>query len=84
MQQTVIIADDAQFMRLMLKDILEEMDLTVVAEGYTASESEKVQKDLEKVKKILIAENNKYKWNSFIFQNILNLSLSKFNGDVAH
>ena len=33
MQQTVIIADDAQFMRLMLKDILEEMGLTVVAEA---------------------------------------------------
>lgn len=33
MQQTVIIADDAQFMRLMLKDILEDMGLTVVAEA---------------------------------------------------
>ncbi len=33
MQQTVIIADDAQFMRLMLKDILEEMGLNVVAEA---------------------------------------------------
>ena len=32
MQQTVIIADDAQFMRLMLKDILEDMGLKVVAE----------------------------------------------------
>ena len=33
MQQTVIIADDAQFMRLMLKDILEDMGLRVVAEA---------------------------------------------------
>jgi len=33
MQQTVIIADDAQFMRLMLKDILEDLGLTVVAEA---------------------------------------------------
>jgi two-component system chemotaxis response regulator CheY len=33
MQQTVIIADDAQFMRLMLKDILEDMGLQVVAEA---------------------------------------------------
>lgn len=33
MQQTVIIADDAQFMRLMLKDILEDMGLKVVAEA---------------------------------------------------
>ena len=33
MQQTVIIADDAQFMRAMLKDILEEIGLKVVAEA---------------------------------------------------
>ena len=33
MQQTVIIADDAQFMRAMLKDILEEIGWTVVAEA---------------------------------------------------
>ena len=33
MQQTVIIADDAQFMRLMLKDILEDLGLRVVAEA---------------------------------------------------
>jgi two-component system chemotaxis response regulator CheY len=32
MQQTVIIADDAQFMRGMLKDILEDMDCRIVAE----------------------------------------------------
>lgn len=33
MQQTVIIADDAQFMRAMLKDILEDIGLKVVAEA---------------------------------------------------
>jgi two-component system, chemotaxis family, chemotaxis protein CheY len=33
MQQTVIIADDAQFMRAMLRDIVEEMGLRVVAEA---------------------------------------------------
>ncbi len=33
MQQTVIIADDAQFMRAMLKDILEEIGCSVVAEA---------------------------------------------------
>ncbi|MBD3219718.1 response regulator [bacterium] len=33
MQQTVIIADDAQFMRVMLKDILEDLGFTVIAEA---------------------------------------------------
>lgn len=33
MRQTVIIADDAQFMRTMLKDIVEEIGLKVVAEA---------------------------------------------------
>ncbi len=33
MQQTVIIADDAQFMRVMLKDILEDLGYDVVAEA---------------------------------------------------
>ncbi|HOX25190.1 MAG TPA: response regulator [Candidatus Krumholzibacteria bacterium] len=32
MQRTVIIADDAQFMRVMLRDILEDLGWTVVAE----------------------------------------------------
>ncbi len=39
MQQTVIIADDAQFMRLMLKDILEDMGMTVVAEAANGREA---------------------------------------------
>lgn len=33
MPETVIIADDAQFMRVMLRDILEDLGLTVVAEA---------------------------------------------------
>jgi len=33
MQQTVIIADDARFMRAMLRDILEDLGLAVVAEA---------------------------------------------------
>lgn len=39
MQQTVIIADDAQFMRAMLKDILEEIGWTVVAEAGDGDEA---------------------------------------------
>ncbi|MEZ4388438.1 MAG: response regulator [Candidatus Krumholzibacteriia bacterium] len=33
MQQTVIIADDAQFMRVMLRDILDDLGYRVVAEA---------------------------------------------------
>jgi len=39
MQQTVIIADDAQFMRAMLKDILEEIGWTVIAEASDGAEA---------------------------------------------
>lgn len=39
MQQTVIIADDAPFIRAMLKDILEDMDWTVTAEACDGREA---------------------------------------------
>ena len=39
MQQKVIIADDAQFMRVMLRDILEDLDFTVVAEAASGEEA---------------------------------------------
>jgi two-component system chemotaxis response regulator CheY len=39
MQQTVIIADDAQFMRVMLKDILEDLGFDVVAEASDGHEA---------------------------------------------
>jgi len=39
MQQTVIIADDAQFMRVMLKDILEDSGWLVVAEAADGREA---------------------------------------------
>jgi two-component system chemotaxis response regulator CheY len=39
MQQTVIIADDAQFMRVMLREILAEMQLKVVAEAADGEEA---------------------------------------------
>jgi two-component system chemotaxis response regulator CheY len=39
MQQTVIIADDAQFMRVMLRDILEDMGFSVVAEASDGREA---------------------------------------------
>ncbi len=39
MQQTVIIADDAQFMRAMLRDILEEIGWTVVGEAADGHEA---------------------------------------------
>ncbi len=41
MGNTVLIVDDAEFMRVMLRDIVEEMDLTVVgeaADGFEAIE----------------------------------------------
>jgi two-component system chemotaxis response regulator CheY len=38
-QQTVIIADDAQFMRVMLREILDELDLRVVAEAADGEEA---------------------------------------------
>ncbi len=39
MQQTVIIADDAQFMRHMLRDILQDVGLQVVAEAADGEEA---------------------------------------------
>ncbi len=39
MQQTVIIADDAQFMRVMLKDIMEDLGWSVVAEAADGREA---------------------------------------------
>lgn len=39
MSNTVLIVDDAEFMRVMLRDILEDMGLTVVGEGADGREA---------------------------------------------
>jgi two-component system chemotaxis response regulator CheY len=39
MSNSVIIVDDAEFMRLMLKDIVTEMDLQVLGEGANGAEA---------------------------------------------
>jgi two-component system chemotaxis response regulator CheY len=50
MSNSVIIVDDAEFMRLMLKDIVTEMDLQVLGEGANGAEAvdlyQKLQPDL--------------------------------------
>ena len=44
MGNTVLIVDDAEFMRVMLRDIVEEMDLTVVGEAADGVEAIEVFK----------------------------------------
>ncbi len=39
MSNTVLIADDAEFMRMMLRDILEDMDCEVVSEAGTGQDA---------------------------------------------